>query len=314
MHRALLAAVCVLVQLACAARTDAEAQAAGNAASAPVASTASSPTPVQRVFNPSSPAAATAPAMTFRGALEQGGLLIGKVEPGSRIFLDERPLRVAPDGTVVFGLDRDAPEKIHLRVQRPDGVSLATTYEVKPREYAIQRVTGISERVMNPNPEDERRITEEAALAGKARERDDDRLDFLQPFTWPATGPITGVYGSQRYYNGVPKRPHYGVDVGVPTGTDVVAPAAGIVTLAHPDMFYSGGTLIIDHGHGVSSTLMHLSQVLVKVGERVERGQRVAKSGASGRASGPHLDWRMNWFDRRIDPQRLVPPMPSPAK
>jgi len=254
------------------------------------------------------------PAMSFKGALMQGGLMIGKIEPGARVFLEGRELRPAPDGTVVFGLDRDAPETVHFRVVRADGLSLTTTYKVAARQYDIQRVTGISERVMNPNAEDEKRIAAEAELTKAARERDDDRVDFLQKFIWPAKGPITGIYGSQRYYNGVAKRPHYGVDVGVPTGTEVVAPAGGVVTLAHPDMFYSGGTLIIDHGHGVSSTLMHLSEVLVKEGERVEQGQRVARSGASGRASGPHLDWRMNWFDQRIDPQQLVPKMQAPQK
>jgi murein DD-endopeptidase MepM/ murein hydrolase activator NlpD len=269
---------------------------------------------VERFIPVSTPAAATAPAMSFRGVLMQGGLMVGSVEPGTRIFLGERELRVGADGTVVFGLDRDAPARIQLRVARTDGIGFTSSYNVKQREYAIQRVTGISERVMNPSAEDEKRIAEEAQQASAARQRDDDRMDFRQKFIWPATGPITGVYGSQRYYNDVPKRPHYGVDVGIPVGTDVVAPAAGVVTLAHPDMFYSGGTLIIDHGYGVSSTLMHLSQVLVKAGDRVEQGQRVARSGASGRVSGPHLDWRMNWFDQRIDPQQFVPPMSAAAK
>lgn len=249
--------------------------------------------------------------MSFRGVLMQGGLMVGQVEPGTRISLDGRLLQVGADGTVVFGLDRDAPARIHLRVEREGGVSFTTGYDVKQRDYNIQRVTGISERVMNPSPADQKRIADEAALAATARQRSDDRQDFREKFIWPAQGPITGVYGSQRFYNGVASRPHYGVDVGVPVGTDVVAPAAGIVTLAHPDMFYSGGTVIIDHGFGVSSTLMHLSQVLVKEGERVVQGQRVAKSGASGRASGPHLDWRMNWLDQRIDPQQFVPAMPA---
>lgn len=270
--------------------------------------------PASRFFAVSSPEASASPSMSFRGPMVQGGLMVGSVQPGSKISLNGKPLRVGADGTVVFGLDRDAPERIHLQVTRTDGISLSSGYDVKQREYKIQRVEGISEKVMNPSPEDQKRIAEEAQLASAARTRDDDRHDFRQKFIWPAHGPITGVYGSQRYYNGVAGRPHYGVDVGVPVGTDVVAPAAGIVTLAHPDMFYSGGTVIIDHGFGVSSTLMHLSSVLVKEGDRVEQGQRVALSGASGRASGPHLDWRMNWFDQRIDPQQFVSVTPRASQ
>lgn len=252
---------------------------------------------------------ARAPAISIAGELRQGAMMTGRVPPGSTLRLGERELRVAGDGTFVFGLDRDAPAEITLALTTAEGAALQETYPVQAREYRIQRVTGIAERIMKPSEADLRRIAEEARLASAARRRDDARLDFSQPFIWPTTGPITGVYGSQRYYNGVAGRPHYGVDVGVPTGTPVVAPAAGIVSLAHPDMFYSGGTLIIDHGHGISSTLMHLSEVLVAEGERVEQGQLVAKTGASGRASGPHLDWRMNWFTDRIDPQLLVPPM-----
>ena len=141
-----------------------------------------------------------------------------------------------------------------------------------------------------------------------------ERLDFAGEFQWPLIGPITGVFGSQRVYNGVPKRPHYGVDVAAPVGTPVSTPAPGTVTLAHADMFYSGGTLIIDHGYGVSSTLMHLSKVLVAVGDEVVPGDIVAEVGAAGRATGPHLDWRMNWLNVRIDPQLLVSPMPMPAQ
>ena len=131
----------------------------------------------------------------------------------------------------------------------------------------------------------------------------------MAPFIWPTIGPISGVYGSQRILNGKPKWPHYGVDIAVPTGTEVRAPAGGVVTLAHPDMFYSGGTLIVDHGHGLSSAFLHLSKLRVKTGDKVKQGDVIAEVGATGRATGAHLDWRMNLFNRRIDPQLLVSPM-----
>ncbi|MFZ5724536.1 MAG: M23 family metallopeptidase [Pseudomonadota bacterium] len=257
------------------------------------------------------PAEVAAPSVQLRGEFRQGELIVGRVPPGSRVRVLERNVRVAADGTFVFGLDRDAAPEIVVDIVLPDGQVRQEKRAVAAREYNIQRVTGIPERIMRPSPADLERIARDNAQVARARRIDDDRLDFLGPFIWPAQGPITGVFGSQRFYNGEPKRPHFGVDVGVPTGTPVLAPAGGIVTVAAPDMFYSGGTLVIDHGHGVSSTLMHLSELLVREGERVERGQLVAKSGASGRASGPHLDWRMNWFGEYIDAQRLVPPMPS---
>lgn len=246
-----------------------------------------------------------------QGALVQGALVQGRLPPGSRLRLGERDVRLAPDGTFVFGLDRDAPAELVLAAVLPDGTPWQETRPVRAREYDIQKVSGIARRIMEPTAQDLERIRQEGAQVSAARRTDDPRLDFLQPFSWPLVGRITGVYGSQRYYNDVPGRPHYGIDIAAPTGTPVLAPASGIVTLAHADMFYSGGTLIIDHGHGVSSTLMHLSAVLVKAGERVEQGQVVARVGATGRSSGPHLDWRMNWFGERIDPQLLVPPMPA---
>jgi murein DD-endopeptidase MepM/ murein hydrolase activator NlpD len=153
------------------------------------------------------------------------------------------------------------------------------------------------------------RIRQDIALAKKARARNDPREDFLAGFQWPVKGRISGVYGSQRVLNGKPRRPHFGVDVAAPVGAIVRAPADGVVTLAHGDMFFSGGTLIVDHGHGLSSSFLHLSAILVKEGDRIGQGEPIAKVGATGRVSGPHLDWRMNLLGNRLDPQLLVGPM-----
>ena len=148
-------------------------------------------------------------------------------------------------------------------------------------------------------------------MAADARKVDLPLPGFAEVFQWPLIGPISGVYGSQRFYNGVAGSPHFGVDIARPTGSQVSAPASGVVTLVHPDMFYSGGTLIIDHGHGISSTFIHLSEILVKEGDAIHQGQVIAKVGQTGRATGPHLDWRMNWFEERLDPQLLMGPMPA---
>lgn len=243
------------------------------------------------------------------GPLIQGGVVQGAVSPDSQVSFAGQPVPVDAQGRFVIGFDRDAPASETLIV---DGK--AYPLSIEQREYQIQRVEGIAKKIMSPSEEDLVRIRAEAGRVAAARTRYDLRADFAAGFEWPLTGPISGVYGSQRFYNGNPSRPHYGVDVARPTGTPVSAPAPGIVTLAEPDLFYSGGTVIIDHGHGLSSSFLHMSEVLVKVGQRVEVGAVIGKVGATGRVTGPHLDWRMNWRDRKVDPQLLVGAMPqSPA-
>lgn len=257
---------------------------------------------------------AVAAELDLRGEPVQGGLMLGKVSPGSTVALDGANLPVSEQGDFVFGFDRDAPGKSVLKVRDADGRESVQILSITRRQYDVQRVNGIAQQIMSPSADDLRRIQKESELVGVARAVRLPRTDFVSPFRWPLQGPVTGVFGSQRVYNGEPGRPHYGVDVAAPVGTPVSTPATGVVTLAESDLFYSGGTVIIDHGHGLSSTLMHLSKVLVKVGQEVKPGDVIGAVGATGRASGPHLDWRMNWRAARVDPQRLVPPMPAAPK
>ncbi len=250
------------------------------------------------------------PLIELRGQPGQGGLVYGRAVSGSRIRLDDKAVRTTPNGEFVIGFDRDAPSTAQLVIER-DGRKETRTLKVSQRKYDIQRVTGVPQRTVAPPPEELERIAREQKLVEAARAVNSDRTEFLGPFEWPLLGRISGVYGSQRFYNGEPRRPHFGVDVAAPIGTPVRAPAAATVTLAEPDLFFSGGTLIMDHGYGVSSTFMHLSRLLVKTGDTVQAGQVVGEVGATGRASGPHLDWRINWFGVRIDPQLIVAAMPS---
>ncbi len=250
--------------------------------------------------------------LNIQGEWQQGAVLRGQVAPGTQVTFLDRKVRVADDGVFVIGLGRDAPATVTLKTHQ-HGQEQVHSFDVKQREYRIQRVDGVPPKTVNPPAEALARIRKESALARKARKVDSLRQDFRQDFQWPLLGPISGVYGSQRVYNGEPRRPHYGVDVARPTGTVVVAPVSGQVLLAYDDMFFSGGTLIVDHGHGLSSTFIHLSKILVKEGERLTQGQMIAEVGATGRATGPHLDWRMNWYDQRVDPQLLVPAMPAVA-
>lgn len=254
------------------------------------------------------PSWAGAGELNWQGQLTQGGLIVGRAPPGTRLELDGQPVPVAPEGTFVFGFGRDAPPRARLIAVFPDGRREERPLDVAPRQYDIQRLDGLPPDKVTPPPELLERIRRENALVDEARRRDIAQPYFLSGFAWPVTGRISGVYGSQRILNGEPRQPHYGVDIAAPVGTPVRAPADGIVTLAEPDLYYTGVTLIVDHGYRLSSTLMHLSRIEVRAGQRVRKGDIVAATGASGRVTGPHLDWRMNWREARIDPALTVPP------
>ncbi len=250
-------------------------------------------------------------ALELKGEWQQGGVIIGKAPQGTKVEYRGRQLQLSPAGEFVIGLGRDAAPQASIFTIDSSGQRQEHTFIVKQRTYKIQKVTGVPQQTVEPDPAQIERAKREAQMAADARKGDLPLTFFSQKFEWPLIGPVTGVYGSQRFYNGVPNSPHYGVDIAKPVGTLVKAPAGGVVTLVHPDMFFSGGTLIIDHGHGLSSTFIHLNEVLVKKGDAIIQGQPIAKVGKTGRATGPHLDWRMNWFEERVDPQLLVDSMPA---
>ena len=254
--------------------------------------------------------------VSFEGQFTQGALVRASVPVGTQVTLNGQTVNVSPAGDFVFGFDRDAELSQELVLVYPDGLTEIKPLTLAKREYDIQAVTGISKKIMQPDPQDVARAAKDSQQVKAARGISSELTAFTSAFIWPLTGRISGVYGSQRVYNGNPGNPHFGVDVAAKTGTVVVAPADGIVTLSVPDMFYSGGTMVIDHGYGVSSSFLHLSKLYVIEGEAIKQGQAVAEVGATGRASGPHLDWRLNWYQMRLDPATIVPPMSSvlPAK
>jgi murein DD-endopeptidase MepM/ murein hydrolase activator NlpD len=247
--------------------------------------------------------------LVLDGDAIQGGLIVGHTQPGDRVEIDSRAVRVSPDGNFLIGFGRDAPGEARLVITGRDGKEETRVIQIGKREYKVQRIEGLPQEKVTPPEAVLTRIREEGERVAAARSRDDPRTDFVDGFVWPLEGRITGVYGSQRILNGEPRRPHFGVDVAAPVGTPVVAPADAIISFADPDLYFSGGTLIMDHGHGLSSTFIHLSKILVEAGQRVSQGDIVAEVGMSGRATGPHLDWRMNLFEIRLDPQRLPEPM-----
>jgi murein DD-endopeptidase MepM/ murein hydrolase activator NlpD len=251
--------------------------------------------------DPASQAQADA-RIVFPARVQQGAMVVGKVPPGSRVEYAGRSLRSTGYGTVVFGVGRDQAAPVQVTVVRPDGSRHVAEIAVAARDWPVQRVDGVPPKTVDPPPEIAERIRREQAQVTAARERDDDRADFAKAFVWPVQGRISGRFGNQRVYNGKPGSPHSGMDIAAPTGTPVKAPAGGVVTFAGPDLYLTGGTLLLDHGFGISSNFLHLSRIDVKVGDRVEQGQVVGAVGATGRATGPHLHWGMNWFDVRIDP------------
>lgn len=250
-------------------------------------------------------------ALELEGNLEQGGLVIGKAAPGARALLDGTKLDIDEEGVFAFGFDRDHGKSAKLTVTFPDGTAVERDLAIAPREWKIQRVEGVPQQFVTPPPEAMEVIARSTRVKNEARKTRADGNWFRQEFIWPATGPISGVFGSQRYYNGEPRRPHYGVDVAAPTGTPIVAPAGGVVTLADMDMYFEGGLVFLDHGQGVTSLMMHMSRIDVKAGDRVEQGDVLGAVGGTGRATGPHLHWGLYWRGAWLDPQRLVGPMPA---
>ncbi|WP_303453953.1 M23 family metallopeptidase [Colwellia sp. 1_MG-2023] len=244
------------------------------------------------------------------GKIEQGGFVLGKINAGNVVKLDDKKLTVSASGDFVFGFSRDDDKTHTLTITDTKGKTFTKTLTPKTRQYKIQRVEGIAKKIMKPNPKAVARAKKDSSQVKAARAKFSDNNAFSQGFIAPIQGIITGVYGSQRYYNGVPKSPHYGLDYAGKTGDPVKAPAKGTVVLYVADMFYSGGTMIIDHGHGITSSFLHLSDAYVNVGDTVNQGDVVAAVGSSGRATGPHLDWRINWYQMRLDPMLVLKTKP----
>jgi murein DD-endopeptidase MepM/ murein hydrolase activator NlpD len=258
---------------------------------------------------------AQAQELNLQGQFTQGGLLVGQAPKGASVMLDGKPLRLANDGRFVLGFGRDHAAEAVLLVRLPDGRSEERRFAIEQRIYQVQRIDGLPPRQVAPNPEDLTRIERDRKLIGQAWGRDSAGTGsgpgFAAQFIWPVFGPVSGIYGSQRILNGEPRQPHYGVDVAAPTGTAVVAAAHATVALAEPDLFFTGGTVILDHGHGLSTLYAHLSAVEVTVGQAVTQGTPIGRVGATGRVTGAHLHWGANWFGTRLDPALLVRSMPK---
>ena len=237
-------------------------------------------------------------AVTFDGKFVQGSFILGKTEPDSEVFIDKKKVKVTTDGYFAFGLGRDRKNDVVITINKKKIIK-----KVFKRKYKIQRIDGLEEKKVTPPEEVYERIKRENKLIGETRSTNSDLTFFKEKFIIPVENAIiTGVYGSQRILNGKPKWPHYGLDFAADEGTEIKAMLDGIVTLAESDLFYTGGTLIFDHGHGISTLYMHMDKIFVKKGQKIKQGDIVGTVGSSGRATGAHLDVRLNWFQTRLDP------------
>ena len=244
------------------------------------------------------------------GEVKQGGFILGKTNASNTVKLNGKSIAVSDNGDFVFGFSRDGKITHTLTIKNTEDETITESLTPEIRQYKIQRIEGIAKKIMKPDPVAVARAKQDSSQVKSARENFSKIDAFSKGFIAPIEGIITGVYGSQRYYNGVPKSPHYGLDYAGKTGDPVKAPADGTVVLYVADMFYSGGTMIIDHGFGITSSFLHLSDAYVKTGDKVKQGEVVAAVGSSGRATGPHLDWRINWYQMRLDPMLVLKTKP----
>ena len=242
----------------------------------------------------------------FTGKFEQGSFIIGKTQKDSKVLIDNRKIRITKDGYFAFGLDRDRKNNVIIKIIGNEDTEIIEKTVLK-RDYKIQRIDGLPKKQVTPPPEVYERIKKDNIKIGKARSIDTTFDYFKDKFINPIDKYIiTGVYGSQRILNGKPRRPHYGIDFHAPEGTPVKAMMDGEITLAEKDMYFTGGTIIFDHGHGISTLYMHMKDINVEVGQKVKQGEIVGTLGKSGRATGPHLDIRLNWFEVKLDPASVL--------
>ena len=244
-------------------------------------------------------------AVEFKGKFIQGHYIVGITDPSSKIIIDKKNVKVSKDGYFVFGIDRD--RKFDLTITKiNNGKKEKIIKKVLKRKYNIQRIDGLEESKVTPPESVYKRIKKENNKIGEARAINSDLPFFKNKFIMPVEGIISGVYGSQRILNGKPRWPHYGIDIAAKKGTMIKSSGSGVVTMAEDDLYYTGGTIIMDHGHGISTIYSHLETVLVSVGDKINKGDLIGTVGSTGRSTGPHLDFRVNWFQTRLDPMSIL--------
>ncbi|HEY1638144.1 MAG TPA: M23 family metallopeptidase [Rhizomicrobium sp.] len=269
---------------------------------------------VALAFAPGCAGAVSPRRLSFSGPLKQGGLVIGTAERGAQVSVDRVPVLVSPDGLFACGLEYDQKSSTLVMARFADGATETQELTPEVRKYGVQRINGLPEQEAHPTePEIVARVARENALIVAARRHDTPGTAFSESLDWPVPGIVSSLFGSQRILNGIPSAPHFGIDIAAPEGTPIHAATDGAVVLAEPDFYLTGGTTVLDHGHGVFTMYLHQSALKAKVGDAVKRGDTIGLVGMKGRATGPHLHWGLNWFQMKLDPS-LSTRTPLPAK
>ena len=255
----------------------------------------------------------------IRGEAVQGDMVIYQTQPGTVVMQDGVAVSVSQQGYFAIGFHHSDVET-RIITLRKDGQTASFSLTPKVRTYDIERIDGLSRQMVTPDKTVMDRIAKDRQDVREARAKSHIREDiFINGIDWPVTGRVTGIYGSRRILNGKERQPHYGIDIAVPTGTAILSSADGIIRLAH-DLYFTGGTIIIDHGFGLNTTYSHLSEIRVRPDQIVRRGEVIGIAGSTGRSTGPHLDWRVNLGTKRLDPARVAQaadhpsPKPRPAR
>ena len=248
-------------------------------------------------------------ATLLRGDAIEGGLIMARTAAGNAVTLDNAVIPTSEDGLFIIGFHHNSDLPVSIKIIQPDGTSQLTVLTPEQRDYDIQRIDGLQKNMVTPPDSVITRIKSDRVAVAAARQKTAATGDFWQGIDWPVTGRISGVFGSQRILNGNPRQPHYGIDIAAPRGTPVQAPASGLVTLVR-DLYFSGWTVIINHGLSLNSSFLHLDHVAINIGDSVLRGDIIGTVGSTGRSTGPHLDWRLDWRGRRIDASLVAGPMP----
>jgi len=293
----------LLVLAACSASEPARSEVAQPEAPAANVVTAPEPTP-----EPAPPPAPRELTLACAGAFTQGGVALCRTLPGAEISVDGASMGAADqDGWAVIGFTREYGANARI-VAQSGGARAEQAVAIAPRQFDVQRVDGLPQQTVTPSdPAVIARIQRETAMKNEGFASHAALTGFLDGFIWPVEGGrISGRWGNQRILNGTPATPHFGIDIAVPTGTPIRAPAAGVVSLANPDMHFEGGLVFIDHGQGLITMYLHMSRLDVVAGQRVEQGDVIGAVGASGRATGPHLCWRMRLNGRQLDPSVAI--------
>jgi murein DD-endopeptidase MepM/ murein hydrolase activator NlpD len=237
-----------------------------------------------------------------------GSIIIGKGEEIKSVRLDSIDIPFAQEGYFIFGFDRDAKGIHYLTIQLSDK-TIIKKFELPKRKYKIQRINRLKKKYVTLPKSDLERVKKERAISKQAREKIGEineafyKVGFMRPIKG---GRISSVFGSQRILNGRPKNAHNGTDIAAPKGTPVKAMTDGIVRLSADNFYYAGNYILLDHGQGLNSFYLHLSKSFVTEGQYVKKGEVIGKVGTTGRSTGPHLHWGVQWFDKRVDPLLLL--------